>query len=379
MQLQRARFPLVLSFAALFGVTLVLPAQQGGGDKKPEQKKEKKKARPNPVYTDRDDPKLPADFKYQGEWVGNVNGAEIGCQIIALGDGYLQAVLLPGGLPGRGWDGKNKSLMDGKIEGDKATFRPATGKRKYMANEPLEFSATAKFPPIGQKSYSAVIAGDKMSLKGEDGQACELHMIMRKSPTLGMKPPSGAVVLFDGSSASEWNRGRVDTKNGILNTDGGDIVTKRRFNNYTAHVEFMLPYRPYAREQGRANSGFYQVDMYEVQILDSFGLEGKNNECGGIYSQVAPKINACLPPLRWQTYDVEFTNGSGEGTGKARKMTAKSRLTVRLNGIVIHDNIAIPGPTGGARNEDEGTPGPLRLQGHGNPLQFRNVWVVEKQ
>src|SRR5262245_31674574 len=223
MPLQRPMF--ALCFAALFGVTLALPAQQGGGDKKPEQKKEKekKKARPNPVYTDRDDPKLPADFKYQGEWVGNVD-AEIGCQIIALGDGYLQAVLLPGGLPGRGWDGKNKSLMDGKIEGDKATFQPATGKRKYMANEPLEFSATAKFPPVGQKSYSATIVGDKMSLKSEDGKSCELHMIMRKSPTLGQKAPSGAVVLFDGTNAGEWTGGRVDKSNGTLNTDGKDIV-----------------------------------------------------------------------------------------------------------------------------------------------------------
>ena len=194
-----------------------------------------------------------------------------------------------------------------------------------------------------------------------------------------MKPPQGAVVLFDGTSAGEWTRGRVDEKNGILNTDGGDIVTKRKFNNYTVHVEFLLPYRPYARDQGRGNSGFYQVDMYEIQILDSFGLEGKNNECGGIYSLVAPKVNACLPPLQWQTYDVDFTNGAGEGTGKQRKMTTKSRMTVRLNGIVIHDNIEIPGKTGGARDEDEGTPGPLRLQGHGNPLQFRNIWIVEKQ
>src|SRR5262249_43884473 len=135
----------------------------------------------------------------------------------------------------------------------------------------------------------------------------------------------------------------------------------------------------YAREQARANSGFYQVDMYETQILDSFGLEGKNNECGGVYSLVAPKVNACLPPLQWQTYDVDFTNGTGVGTKKDRKMTMKSRMTVRLNGIVIHDNLEIPGKTGGARDEDEGTPGPLRLQGHGNPLQFRNIWVVEKQ
>ena len=137
----------------------------------------------------------------------------------------------------------------------------------------------------------------------------------------------------------------------------------------------MLPFRPEARGQGAGNSGFYQVLMYEVQVLDSFGLDGKNNECGGIYTQVAPKVNMCLPPLVWQTYDVDFTNAVAEGG----KVVKKARLTLKHNGVVVHDDAEINGKTGGARNDLEGTPGPLHLQGHGNPMQYRNIWVVEKK
>jgi hypothetical protein len=78
----------------------------------------------------------------------------------------------------------------------------------------------------------------------------------------------------------------------------------------------------------------------------------------------------------WQTYDVEFKAAEVDAAGKKVK---NARLTLKHNGVLVHDNIEISGPTGGARNEPEGTPGPLKLQGHGNPVQFRNIWVVEKK
>lgn len=348
-----------LALAFTLGMTT---ATQGQGDKK---KVEKKKE----VWTDENDPTLPADFKYQGEYVAD----KIGCQVIALGGGHFQAVIYRDGLPGAGWNGKDRSLMEGKLEGDKAVFTPAMGKRKYLAKAPLEFSATSKFPPAGHENFSAIISGDTMTLKN-DG-SITLKKTIRKSGTLGGKAPDGAIVLFDGSSKDEWKGGRIDKATNLLNTDGADITTKRKFSNYIVHVEFMLPFRPDERGQGRGNSGFYQVDHYEVQILDSFGLEGKNNECGGVYSQIEPKVNMCLPPLQWQTYDVEFTNAVREGD----KVVKKSRLTCRLNGVVIHDDVELKGLTGGARSEPEGTPGLLRLQGHGNPLQFRNTWIIEKK
>jgi anti-sigma factor RsiW len=328
------------------------------------------------VWTDPKDPTLPADFRIQGEYVGDGKDIKMGCQIIALGNGQFQAVVLPGGLPGAGWDGKNKSLMQGHLEGDRAMFTPATGKRKYLAGPPAEFAATLKFPPVGQKDLSGTADGKQMTIN-DGGATLTLKNTMRESPTLALNV-TFATVLFDGTNTAEWSGGRLDKERGILNNDGHDITSKRCFSNYTVHLEFMLPFRPAARGQGRGNSGFYQVMQYEVQILDSFGLEGKDNDCGGIYSRIAPKVNMCLPPLQWQTYDIDFTNAVPD-PADPKKIAKRSRITCKHNGVVIHDNVELPGPTGGAWNQPEGTPGPLGLQGYGNPLQFRNIWIVEKK
>jgi hypothetical protein len=330
------------------------------------------------VWTDPNDPSLPRDFQIQGEYAGQTaDGKEIGCQIIALAGGRFQAVVLPGGLPGAGWDGENKSLLDGRLEEEKAIFEPASGDKQYLAQAPEKFSATRKFPPEGQKPYSGAVEKEVLTLKSEDGATIALKRIVRESDTLGKKAPEAATVLFDGSEASmaNWRGGRLDEQTGLLNTDGKDMLTKESFNNYTMHLEFMLPYRPTGRGQGRGNSGFYQVDHYEVQVLDSFGLEGLDNECGGIYTKASPQVNMCLPPLVWQTYDVDFTNAIRDEQGNKSK---NARVTVRHNGVVIHDDVEITGPTGGHRSDPEGTPGPIKLQGHGNPLQYRNVWIVKK-
>ena len=362
----------LLGLAALSGQTFT-EAQQG-------KKEAKKKA--EGVWNDPADKSLPADYQIQGEYVGGIQGGDkLGCQIIALGGGAFQAVITPGGLPGDGWDGKNKILLDGKLEGDMAGFQSAAatkspGERKYLAQNPLVFSATSKFPPVGQKDFSGAVKGGILTGKTDDGKSFELKKTERKSPTLGAKAPAGALVLYDGSSTSEWKGGRIDKVTGLLNTDGQDIKSLKNFQDYTVHAEFFLPFKPGGRGQGRGNSGFYQVHHYEVQILDSFGLDGKNNECGGVYTKVEPKLNMCLPPLTWQTYDIEFTNA----VLKDGKKVAPARLTAKLNGVLIHDNVAISGPTGGHRSEKlEGTPGPFILQGHDNPLQFKNIWVVEKK
>ncbi len=327
------------------------------------------------VWTDPNDETLPPDFAIQGEYTGKLGNKELGGQVIALGKGMFQAVLYPGGLPGNGWDGKNRIMMDGTLADGKAMFEPTTGDRKYLAGNPKQFSAVDKFPPAGHVSSRGVISGGVLSGKTEEGTAFELKRLERKSPTMGADPPEGAVVLFDGKNKDAWKGGRVDEATKLLNTDGRDILTVEKFMDYTMHVEFMLPYRPDARGQGRGNSGFYQVDHYEVQILDSFGLMGKNNECGGIYSKAESLVNACLPPLQWQTYDIEFTNARMDKDGKK---VSNAKLTAKLNGIVIHDKLDINGKTGGSRSDPEGTPGPIKLQGHGNPLQFRNVWIVPK-
>jgi hypothetical protein len=294
--------------------------------------------KPKEVFTDPNDADIPADFKFQGEYApAKGDPTSYAVQVIALGGGQFQGVVCKGGLPGAGWDGKNKSLMAGKIDGEKVVFKPISDKEKrnYLAGPADKFSATSKFPPPGHTEMAGVITGNTLKLETPGGKTLALTKTVRVSPTMGAKPPKGALVLFDGKSKDAWTGGRVDAKTGFLNTDGHDIRTKKKFNDYTVHAEFLLPYRPAARGQGRGNSGFYQVDMY----------------------------------------DITFTNAVMEGG----KKTKNARITVKLNGVVVHDDVEIKGKTGGARGDAEGTPGPLQLQGHGNPLQFRNIWVVEKK
>ena len=323
------------------------------------------------VWTNSTADDIPADFALQGEY----RGTDIGAQVIALGAGEFQVVVYPGGLPGDGWDGENRSLLVGKLAEDVVALSPAKGPRKYLDKTTHRFSASQKFPPIGHEKHTGTLSSKGLTLNGDTGDIGDttLAKVVRKSETLGKKPPEGATILFDGSGKDHFSGGRIDDTTKLLNTDGRDIRTAKKYNNYHMHVEFMLPYRPAARGQGRGNSGFYQVDHYEVQILDSFGLEGLNNECGGVYKNAAPNVNMCFPPLTWQTYDAEFTNAVIHD-GKKTPAT----LTLRHNGVVIHENLKIKGPTGGHRKEAEGTPGPVKFQGHGNPLQFRNIWIVEK-
>ena len=166
-------------------------------------------------------------------------------------------------------------------------------------------------------------------------------------------------------------------KNDVVEIKPGTsgMLTRQKFTNFTLHIEFMLPFMPNSKGQGRGNSGVYLQGRYEVQVLDSYGLEGKDNECGGIYKVGAPAVNMCAPPMQWQSYDIDF---SAPTFNTAGEKIADARATVNHNGVIIHDNAAIPKPTGGAINMNTDKPGVLLLQDHGNPVQYRNIWIVNK-
>ena len=229
----------------------------------------------------------------------------------------------------------------------------------------------------------------------------KLKRVVLRSPTLGKKTPDGAIVLFDGSNFDSWEHqdGRPVTwtllGDGSMEINpraahknakppvGGAIVSKQSFKDLRFHMEFRYPVEPGKKGQGRGNSGlFFQGNhveaAYEVQILNSYGLDGYWNECGGLYRLIAPKVNSARPPLQWQTYDVEFRAARFDKKGKLEK---NAYISVRLNGVLIHhgqelfhrtqhrEAVRFRGPL-----KD---PGPIMLQDHSNRLQFRNIWVED--
>ena len=302
-------------------------------------------AAPGEAFTD---PKEAGkDFEIQGEYLGGEGDERRGAQIIALGDGKFKGIGYSGGLPGDGWSrGDEVYESEGEWKDDAVVFKTD------------EFTASAK--------------DGKLTIKDTDGnQVMEMKKVDRKSPTLGAKAPEGAKVLFDGTTADDFENGKlVDGKYlGATN-----CTSKDKFGDHTLHIEFRTPFMPKARGQGRGNSGVYMQSRYELQVLDSFGLEGENNECGGIYQIAKPIVNMCLPPLSWQTYDIEFTAAKYENG----KKTENARATIKHNGVTIHDNLELPHGTPGRAPEGPEPMG-VFLQDHGNPVVFRNIWVVEKE
>lgn len=197
--------------------------------------------------------------------------------------------------------------------------------------------------------------------------------------TLGAAAPEGAVVLIgaDPKTAENWTKQNGKPigwtfEDGAITVKGGtgNILTKQQFRDYKMHVEFRTPYMPDAKGQARGNSGVYQAGRYELQVLDSYGLESQDNDCGAIYKQYAPAVNACKKPMEWQTYDITFKSAKVVDG----KVAEKARITVYQNGKLILDDKAIEVTPGGIDMEP-GKAGPILLQDHGNPVSFRNMWL----
>ncbi len=288
------------------------------------------------------------DFTYQGEYAGTIHHPgygrrHAGLQVIARGDGKFEAVLFEGGLPGAGWDEAGRTSLAGAL---------SDGTLTLMGDGQL-----------------ILVDGRKALVQDTSGTVLgELARLVRVSPTMSASAPSQAIILFDGSSTENLEGADV-TEDGLLEVG---TTTKIPVRDFRLHLEFRLPYMPYAAGQGRGNSGVYIQRRYEVQILDSFGLEGLFNECGALYRQQPPDINMCLPPLSWQTYDIWFRAARFDDEGNK---TENARITVLHNGVPIHSNREIAAKTGAGLPEGP-EPMPILLQDHGNPVHFRNVWIV---
>ncbi|NNE92334.1 MAG: DUF1080 domain-containing protein [Verrucomicrobiales bacterium] len=203
------------------------------------------------------------------------------------------------------------------------------------------------------------------------------------------KPPKEAIVLFDGSEASlaNWTSGggkptKWKLVDGALESvkGGGQAVSKDKFGSCRLHIEFATPKEVKGDGQGRGNSGVFLMGEYEIQVLDSYeNTTYPDGQCGALYGRKKPDVNASRKPGEWQTYDITFHRPHFDDDGN---VTKKARFHVVHNGHVIHDNVELSGGTGwrGPHSISEyrkhGDTGPLKMQDHGNPVRFRNIWIV---
>jgi len=351
---QRIVIVIYLFLATVCGTSAALLAAKGGT-----------------AYTDPQAAAADPDFAVQGEYAGEITNDEgtkkYGVQIVALGDGKFFGVACPGGLPGDGGNVEERHAGLGQRDGDKIVF----------------------------KGYNAVISnGVLTTFDGDAKKTGTLKKITRKSPTEGAKPPAGATALFDGTKASlkNWKKGKLD---GDLLCEG--TSTAEKFGSFKLHLEFRLPFKPSASpsSQDRGNSGIYTFNRYETQVLDAFGLhynhhdesawkQAFNDELGFgpksdrkqwvacFYKFKTPDVNASFPPLAWQTDDITFTAPRFDASGKK---IANARFTTLLNGVKVHDDVELLKGTGAGGGRAEVAKEGIYIQGHGNPVRYRNIWI----
>jgi hypothetical protein len=303
---------------------------------------------------------------WQGTWRlddGSDSGPVV-AQVIALGKGQYRAKFLDQ------FDERVPAIA--KLEGE-------LKEGKVLFSGPAEYDGY-------EFTLQTVLEGRKFAgtFQGQDfSGSLAMEKVVRLSPTLCARPPAGAVVLFNGDNLNEWKYS--ENKPGPVQwklADGamevvpgtGSIISKKEFGDVKLHLEFRTPFMPDARGQGRGNSGVYLQGRYEVQVLDSYGLEGRDNECGGIYSVAQPLVNMCAPPMQWQTYDITFSAARFDSSGKKVK---DAEMTVVHNGVKIHEKAKVSKATTAAPGGNIMPRGGIYLQDHGNRVQYRNIWLVE--
>ncbi|MEW5900336.1 MAG: DUF1080 domain-containing protein [Acidobacteriota bacterium] len=200
-----------------------------------------------------------------------------------------------------------------------------------------------------------------------------------------MPAPSDAVVLFDGKDLSQWEDGKAGpakwkVESGYMEVVAktGSIRTKRGFGDCQLHVEWATPAAVSGEGQGRGNSGVFLMDIYEVQVLDSYENQTyADGMAAAIYGQYPPLVNACRKPGEWQSFDINFHRPRFDAEGKA---VSPARMTVFHNGVLVHDNVELTGPTAHKARppyKAHADKLPISLQDHGNPTRYRNIWLRE--
>ncbi len=268
-------------------------------------------------------------------------------QVTSLGGGRFRANYYDSRLPG---------VAEDDSMADPATLLGARGGRSVV---------------LAGQDQAMFVSPDRCVIVSPDGGVvAELERVERSSPTLGVAPPEGAVMLFDGQSTDQFTAGEM-TDTGLLKA-GADV--DYLLTDFDLHAEFRIPFMPDQEGQARGNSGLYLQGRYECQVLDSFGLDRVFNGLGAIYRVRPARLNMALPPLVWQTYDVRFTAARFNADGSKRR---PAHVSSWVNGTLVQDDVALESKTG--HGKDEG-PEPLatRLQDHKDPVRYRNIWVIDR-
>lgn len=192
-------------------------------------------------------------------------------------------------------------------------------------------------------------------------------------------PPSDAIVLFDGKDLSAFKDGdKWKVENGYAEVRGKSLHTKQAFGDCQLHVEFATPAKVKGKSQGRGNSGIYLMGKYEVQVLDSYENQTYyDGQCGAIYKQQPPMVNACRGPGEWQSYDIIFQAPRFDAEGG---LVSPAYVTVLHNGVLLHNHFELAGGTywdEPASYKQHAEKLPLMIQFHRNPVRFRNIWIRE--
>ena len=266
-----------------------------------------------------------------------------------------------------------------------------------LLNRALAVNVDAGCPTCGKRIYGELGSSLYAWTAWVPGQPWKVHDIARPRPSVvtpGPKPgdpPSDAIVLFSGKDLSQWyqngtgaNKGKQvpakwKVENGYMEAakGKGNIRTKDEFSDFQLHIEFATPEKVVGNSQGRGNSGVFLLGEYEMQVLDTYNnLTYPDGQCGAMYGQFPPLVNACKAPGQWQSYDIIFEAPRWDASGKLIK---KACVTVFHNGVVLHHKKEYIGTFGhkevGNYDHTRSSRGPIALQDHGNPMRFRNIWI----
>lgn len=212
--------------------------------------------------------------------------------------------------------------------------------------------------------------------------------VVEPAPALSepIKPPSDAIVLFDGKDLSKWEADGKPGGEPTWKVEGGALIvagrggihTKDKFGDVQFHAEWATPTPATGTSQGRGNSGIFMMSLYETQVLDNYKADTySDGQAGAVYGQYPPLVNVCRPPGEWQTYDIIFHAPRFAADGKVQQ---RATVTVLHNGVLIQDHVEILGATshvGYPKYAAHPLKQPLMLQDHGNPVKFRNIWIRE--